>query len=292
MNEAGRVVVTFTVDADGKAAPPFAIDPEQSVVTPRLVEAVNVYLQHVRFATGPQYKRLLTASFVFELESCGTLKRGDHYDYAINVCAPPPKDPWTSVPGCMATPNQITVLSSTDVTSPMTFATLLANIRLAAQSHWLERDDFYDERFLKKLFGAKTIQRQELSSPGSETIQMPPGTFDNFEIHGRLKIGVPKWTAKQADYRLTVTRATTGELPGHVLRQLTLAVSASLQQDVNEVWGFGTHDGHFPHATDGGIAGDTLMFYKCQQAGWVETLYIDPASTFRLDVTRAVPQFP
>ena len=52
MSEAGRVVVTFTVGADGKAAPPFTIDPEQPVVTPRLVQAVNTYLQAVRFATG------------------------------------------------------------------------------------------------------------------------------------------------------------------------------------------------------------------------------------------------
>jgi hypothetical protein len=196
--------------------------------------------------------------------------------------------------GCVETALQSADLRSADITSPKTYEMLLANIMLVAQSHWLEREDFYQESFLKKLFGAGTIKRQALSTPGSELANMPPGTFEDFEIFGRLATANSTDRANGAKYQLGVTKAKTGELADHVVRQLRLSVVApglSLRE-VKDVWGFGVPPPKpkYGGATDGGTPPGTLIFYKCERADWVETLDVDFYQDFvlrlSLDVTR------
>jgi outer membrane biosynthesis protein TonB len=95
LDETGRVVLRFTVDADGKAIEPFGVDEEQSVSpSERLIAAARSYLKDSKFASRSPYTKSLTASFVFELAPCGTLRHSSRYDYAVEVCRdrPPPPD--------------------------------------------------------------------------------------------------------------------------------------------------------------------------------------------------------
>jgi hypothetical protein len=94
LDETGRVVLRFTVDASGKAVGPFALDAEQSSnASVRLLAAAEEYLKDSSFGTRAPYKKVLLASFVFELMPCGTLEHSAVHDYTINLCRdrlPPP----------------------------------------------------------------------------------------------------------------------------------------------------------------------------------------------------------
>lgn len=164
-DEAGRIVVTFAVDEDGKAVAPFSIDAEQSFVVhrdqflrqspshelyPRLTEAAKAYLRSVRFATGVQYKKSLTASFAFELKSCGLLKYSGHSDYNINICA--------GLGGCSlsrANSQDTGNLSYDGLNPPTTIGELLSSIKTIAHRRLWDRDDFYTREGLERLFGTQ-----------------------------------------------------------------------------------------------------------------------------------------
>ena len=91
--ETGLVVIRFTVNAEGKAVEPFTLDGTSGSSTYRLIVAAEQYIRDSRFGTGPHYKKLLTASFVFELAPwCGALRHSLDHDYAIDLCRdrPPP----------------------------------------------------------------------------------------------------------------------------------------------------------------------------------------------------------
>jgi len=84
--ETGQVVLRFTVNADGKAVEPFTMDGTSGSSTYRLIVAAEQYLRDSKFGTGPHYKKVLTAIFVFELTPCGTLEHSLVHDYAIDLC--------------------------------------------------------------------------------------------------------------------------------------------------------------------------------------------------------------
>ena len=87
LGEAGRVVLRFAVDADGKAVEPFTIDAAQSsTASERLLVAAEEYLKNSRFVSRTPYKKMLTASFVFEFAPCGTLSHSLVHDYTITLC--------------------------------------------------------------------------------------------------------------------------------------------------------------------------------------------------------------
>jgi outer membrane biosynthesis protein TonB len=87
LGEKGRVVLRFTVGADGKAVKPLSVDDGQSSnPTVRLIVAAEQYLRDSTFETDAHYKKLLTVSFVFELAPCGLLEHSLVHDYAINLC--------------------------------------------------------------------------------------------------------------------------------------------------------------------------------------------------------------
>lgn len=94
LGEVGRVVLHFSVNADGKAVEPFTVDAGQSIdAVERLVVTASDYLKESRFISRAPYRGILTASFVFEFAPCGTLEHSLTYDYTINLCrerAPPP----------------------------------------------------------------------------------------------------------------------------------------------------------------------------------------------------------
>jgi hypothetical protein len=94
LDETGRVVLRFAVGASGKAIGPFTLDAEQSSnASQRLVAAAEEYLKDSSFDTRAPYKKMLLASFVFELMPCGTLEHSAVHDYTINLCRdrlPPP----------------------------------------------------------------------------------------------------------------------------------------------------------------------------------------------------------
>jgi hypothetical protein len=91
--ETGLVVLRFTVNAAGKAVEPFAMDGTSGSSSYRLIVAAEQYIRDSRFGTGTHYKKLLTASFVFELAPCGALKHSLDHDYAIDLCRDRPPAP-------------------------------------------------------------------------------------------------------------------------------------------------------------------------------------------------------
>jgi hypothetical protein len=94
LGEAGRVVLHFSVDADGKAVEPFTVDAGQSVnAVDRLVVAASDYLKESRLISRAPYRKMLTASFVFEFAPCGTVEHSLTYDYTINLCRDRPPAP-------------------------------------------------------------------------------------------------------------------------------------------------------------------------------------------------------
>lgn len=100
LGETGRVVLRFTVTADGKAVEPFRVDKEQSLSpSERLTVAAADYLKDARFVGPMPAGRVLTASFVFELAPCGTLGHGPVHDYTVNLCRDPPPPPDVQNPG-------------------------------------------------------------------------------------------------------------------------------------------------------------------------------------------------
>jgi outer membrane biosynthesis protein TonB len=107
LGEAGPVVLRFTVDADGKAVEPFTIDAAQSLTSSeRLVVAAQEYLEESRFVSRAPYKKMLTASFVFEFAPCGTLNHSLVHDYAISLCRDRPSQPNWPNPGVAVTTPQ------------------------------------------------------------------------------------------------------------------------------------------------------------------------------------------
>jgi hypothetical protein len=84
--ETGLVVLRFAVNAEGKAVEPFTMDGTSGSSSYRLIVAAEQYLRDSRFGTGTHYKKLLTASFVFELAPCGILKHSLDHDYTIDLC--------------------------------------------------------------------------------------------------------------------------------------------------------------------------------------------------------------
>src|SRR5215472_17482748 len=92
--ETGRIVLRFTVSAEGKAVEPFRVDKEQSLnPSERLLVAAGDYLKDSRFVGPTSTRKVLTASFVFELAPCGTLRQSAVHDYTINLCRDPPPPP-------------------------------------------------------------------------------------------------------------------------------------------------------------------------------------------------------
>ncbi len=94
LSESGRVVLHFTIGIDGKVTlSSFALDETESSTDPkphqRLVDAAKQLLRRAKFDTGPRYRRELTASFVFELAPCGSLKHNAAHDYSIYACREP-----------------------------------------------------------------------------------------------------------------------------------------------------------------------------------------------------------
>jgi hypothetical protein len=91
------VVLRFTVNADGKAVEPFKLDDDQSLrSSDRLIAAAKQYLGDSSFDAGARYKKVLTASFVFELVPCGVLEHSLVHDYSIDLCRDRP--PASNVP--------------------------------------------------------------------------------------------------------------------------------------------------------------------------------------------------
>ena len=107
LGEAGRVVLHFSVSADGKAVEPFTVDAGESInAVERLVVTASDYLRESRFISRAPYRGILTASFVFELAPCGTLEHSLTYDYTINLCRerpPPPKSITAGIAGYQVT---------------------------------------------------------------------------------------------------------------------------------------------------------------------------------------------
>ena len=87
-NETGLVVLHFSVAKNGKAEGPFLMDDKAMATAPsvRLINAAELYLRHADFETNTRHEGLLTASVIFELEPCGSLKHAPIHDYAINLC--------------------------------------------------------------------------------------------------------------------------------------------------------------------------------------------------------------
>jgi hypothetical protein len=89
LGEAGVVVLHFAVGPAGKVSGPIAHE-ERDLADPspppRLIAGAERYLRHATFDTRGHDTRRFTASFVFELKPCGTLKHGRVHDYAISLC--------------------------------------------------------------------------------------------------------------------------------------------------------------------------------------------------------------
>lgn len=83
--EMGRVVLHFTVNEEGKAVEPFTMDGTSGSSSYRLIVGAQQYLRDSRFGSGTHYKKMLTASFIFELAPCGTLEHSSA-DYRIDLC--------------------------------------------------------------------------------------------------------------------------------------------------------------------------------------------------------------
>jgi hypothetical protein len=96
MGQEGTVVLHFSIGPDGKAMDPILHDEPVIVVDEgvhvddragaRLIESAERYIRAAKFDARAIHKRRVTASFVFELKPCGTLKHSPVHDYAINQC--------------------------------------------------------------------------------------------------------------------------------------------------------------------------------------------------------------
>jgi hypothetical protein len=90
----GLVVLRFTVNADGKAVEPFTVGEQTSGSSSyRLIVGAETYLRDSTFGTVMDDKKVLTASFVFELAPCGHIEHILIRDYTINFCRDPPPAP-------------------------------------------------------------------------------------------------------------------------------------------------------------------------------------------------------
>lgn len=89
--ESGEVVVHFSLDATGLVEKPIGIDDEKSTHIPRLRGAAEkiVATYNARFQVGDGYKRVLTASVVFEISPCGNISHSRGADYDLNLCGAP-----------------------------------------------------------------------------------------------------------------------------------------------------------------------------------------------------------
>jgi TonB-like protein len=86
LEETGRIVIRVDLDPRGKAIEPVAVDEARSTLnSPRFVESAQNYLRNATFDIGPQYRKTVTVSFVFELEPCGSIEQGEA-DYAVHLC--------------------------------------------------------------------------------------------------------------------------------------------------------------------------------------------------------------
>jgi TonB family protein len=108
--EGGEVVVIFTIGPKGTADEPITVDQEKSATSPRLQMAARQIVQNLGFPLGDTYKRTLTASIVFEISACGSVRHSAAADYDWNLCLKPPADPNLSqvqgsvTPSCYGTP--------------------------------------------------------------------------------------------------------------------------------------------------------------------------------------------
>lgn len=190
-------------------------------------------------------------------------------------------------PGCESTPSNHSRLSSKDVVPPNSPTMLLENLKLAALSHWFEKDEFYDESFLKGLLGVTEIERTVVNSPGNPQRNPPPSTVENFR--GRGKMTVPAKSGSSArtfEYRVFVGRALTGEIVNHYSRVLALFINdtyrpdaaeyywAPSYADVSAVFGTGApiDDRRLPRPSDAGVREDKEVFYRCEALTGAETL--------------------
>jgi TonB family protein len=109
-HESGEVVVEFTVGPKGLVDEPISVNEQKSAAFPRLQNAARQIAQGMRFPVDDAYKRTLTASIVFEISACGTVRHSGGADYDLNLCLKPPQDPNRSqlqgsiTPSCYGTP--------------------------------------------------------------------------------------------------------------------------------------------------------------------------------------------
>ena len=89
------MVLHFAVGPDGKARQPIRhdepvvigqYDPQDERGALRLIEGAENYIRASKFEASGLHKRQLTASFVFEVQPCGTLTHSSVHDYAISFC--------------------------------------------------------------------------------------------------------------------------------------------------------------------------------------------------------------
>jgi hypothetical protein len=186
-------------------------------------------------------------------------------------------------PSCVTVASSPDHLSASDVSVPTTPAMLLQNIKLAAQSHWFERSDLYDDTFIRALLGVNEIKRMILSTPGAKSAQMPPSEIEDFRGEGKFELIAPDGSSHVFEYNFILSRALTGELTNHLFRQLLLYIGSYSapgrvtlsHNDVGAVFGRGVPppptDWNY-HPTDGGVPPGEEVFYSCSIDGWTETL--------------------
>jgi TonB family protein len=104
-HESGEVVVEFTVGPKGLVDEPIAVNEQKSAAFPRLQNAARQIAQGIRFPVDDAYKRTLTASIVFEISDCGTVRHSGGADYDLNLCLNPPRDPNRSQAQGLVTPS-------------------------------------------------------------------------------------------------------------------------------------------------------------------------------------------
>jgi len=159
---------------------------------------------------------------------------------------------------------------------------LLTNIKLAAQNHWFERSDLYDETFLRALLGATEIRRKVASTPGAKSAQMPPSEIEEFSGHEKFELTAADASPHVFEYEVILSRALTGELPNHLLRELRLYIISYSSpgrvtlshHEVSAIFGHGVPPVYkFDiQPTDGGVPPGEEVFYSCSTDDWTETL--------------------
>jgi hypothetical protein len=96
-HETGEVIVHFNIGTDGNAREPFVID-KSTRDMPRLMEAAQKLLRDSRYESGEHFRHEVTASILFELTPCGTLKQTEGLDYYVWLCIDPIKPVMMDVP--------------------------------------------------------------------------------------------------------------------------------------------------------------------------------------------------